>query len=62
MKKIYFIYLILIASIALLISDIFELDFNNLQKGPFSGIVSSLFLILAMLLTLRDIRKKENDT
>tara|TARA_B110001450_G_C17449000_1_gene411222 strand:+ start:71 stop:256 length:186 start_codon:yes stop_codon:yes gene_type:complete len=60
MKKIYFIYFIIIASIALMIYNISELDFNNLKKGPFAGIVSNVLLILAMLITIRDIKKKEN--
>ncbi|WP_037348923.1 hypothetical protein [Sediminibacter sp. Hel_I_10] len=60
MKKFYFIYFIIIASIALMIYNISELDFNNLKKGPFAGIVSNVLLILAMLITIRDIKKKEN--
>ena len=60
MKKFYFIYFIIIASIVLMIYNISELDFNNLQKGPFAGIVSNVLLILAMLITIRDIKKKEN--
>ncbi|WP_157663296.1 hypothetical protein [Polaribacter sp. SA4-12] len=60
MKKFYFIYFIIISSIALMIYNISELDFNNLKKGPFAGIVSNVLLILAMLITIRDIKKKEN--
>jgi uncharacterized membrane protein len=61
MKKNYFIYFIIIASIVLMIYNISELDFNDLEKGPFAGIVSSVLLILAMLCTIRDIKKKENN-
>jgi len=61
MKKIYFIYFIIIASIVLMIYNIFELDFDNLEKGPFAGIVSNILLILAMLFTIRDVKKKENN-
>lgn len=43
-----------------MIYNITELDFNNLKKGPFGGIVSMVLLILAMILTLRDIKKDEN--
>ena len=60
MKKFYFIYFIIFASIVLMIYNISELDFNNIQKGPFAGIVSNVLLILAMLVTIRDIKKKEN--
>ncbi|MDB4178576.1 hypothetical protein N9759_01060 [Flavobacteriaceae bacterium] len=59
MKKNNFIYFIIIASIVLMIYNIYELDFNNIKKGPFAGIVSNVLLILAMLVTIRDI-KKEN--
>ena len=43
-----------------MIYNISELDFDNIQKGPFAGIVSNVLLILAMLFTIRDIKKKEN--
>ncbi len=39
-----------------------ELDFDNLKKGPFSGIVSNILLILAMIITIRkDKAKKEKE-
>ena len=44
-----------------MIYNISELDFDNLKKGPFAGIVSNILLILAMLLTMRDIKKKEQE-
>ena len=58
MKKIYFI---IFASIVLMIYNISELDFNNLEKGRFAGIVSNVLLILAMLVTIRDLKKKEHN-
>tara|TARA_Y100001934_G_C11905495_1_gene564267 strand:+ start:328 stop:597 length:270 start_codon:yes stop_codon:yes gene_type:complete len=61
MTKKYFIYFIIIASIVLMIYNISELDFDNLKKGPFAGIVSNILLILAMLVTMRDIKKKEQE-
>ena len=61
MTKKYFIYFIIIASIILMIYNILELDFDNLKKGPFAGIVSNILLILAMLLTVRDTKKKEQE-
>ena len=60
MKKLYFIYFIVIASIVLMIYNISELDFNNFQKGSFAGIIANLLLILAMVVTVRDLKKKEN--
>jgi len=61
MTKKYFIYFIIIASIVLMIYNISEFDFDNLKKGPFVGIASNIFLILAMLVTMRDIKKKEQE-
>ena len=61
MTKKYFIYFIIIASIVLMIYNISELDFDNVEKGPFAGIVSNILLILAMLVTMRDIKKKEQE-
>jgi len=61
MKRIYVVYFVLIASIILMILNIAELDFDNLKKGPFTGIISNILLIAAMLLTIRDIKKKENN-
>ncbi len=60
MKKIYLIYLVIIISIVLMIYNISELDFNNLKKGPFFGIVSNVLLILGMIFIMRDVKKKEN--
>ena len=60
MKNFYFIYFIIIVSIVLMIYNISELDFLNLKKGPFAGIVSNVLIILAMLVTIRDVKKKEN--
>jgi hypothetical protein len=61
MKKFYLIYFTIIASIVLMIYNISELDFDNLEKGPFAGIVSNVLLILAMLFTIRGVKKKENN-
>ena len=60
MKKIYLTYFVLVASVVLMIFNIAELDFENLKKGPFAGIISNVLLIIAMLLTIRDIKKKES--
>ncbi|GGZ94494.1 hypothetical protein [Algibacter mikhailovii] len=60
MTKKYSIYFIIIAGIVLMIYNISELDLDNLKKGPFAGIVSNILLILAMLLTMKDIKKQEN--
>jgi len=52
-------YIIIIAGLILLIINISELDFSNLKNGPFSGIVSNILLILAMIVSIRDLNKKE---
>lgn len=59
MKRINVIYFVLIASFLLLIYDIYHLDYTNISKGPFSGIVSSTLLIVSMILAIRDIKKAE---
>lgn len=53
-------YIVMIVGLILLIINISELDFSNLKNGPFSGIVSNVLLILAMIISLRDLNKKEN--
>jgi hypothetical protein len=51
-------YIVIIAGLMLLIWNITELDFNDLKKGPFSGIVSNILLILAMIFSIKDLKKK----
>ncbi len=53
------VYIVLFLSLILLIWNITDLDFNNLKSGPFSGIVSSIFLMLAMIVTIWELNKKE---
>ena len=53
-------YIVLFLGFILLIWNISELDFNNLRKGPFSGIVSNILLMLAMIVSIRDLNKKQN--
>ena len=60
MKTFYFMYFIIIASIVLMIYNISELDFDNLQKGPLAGIVSNVLLILSMLIIIREVKKINN--
>ncbi len=53
-------YIVIIVGFILLIWNISELDFNNLKKGPFSGIVSNVLLITAMIIGMKSFKKKEN--
>lgn len=52
-------YIVIIVAVILLIMGIMDLNFDNLSEGPFSGIVGSLLLILSMIVTIRDINKKD---
>ncbi len=52
-------YIVIGAAIILLIMSIRDLNFDNLSEGPFSGIVGAILLILSMIVTIRDIKKKE---
>ncbi|MFI8379092.1 hypothetical protein [Leeuwenhoekiella sp. NPDC079379] len=60
MKKLYFIYLIIAVNIIFIIYTIYELDFENSDIKSFAGILSNFFLIMAMLVTMRDLKKKES--
>ena len=60
MKKIYFMYFIIFATIVLLIYNISELDFNDLQINSFNKILPNLLLIISMLITIREIKKINN--
>jgi hypothetical protein len=60
MTKQTWAYIVIIVGFMLLIWNISELDFDNLKKGPFSGIVSNILLIAAMIVSIRNLKKKEN--
>ncbi len=55
-------YIVIIVGLILLVWNITELDFNNLKKGPFSGIVSNVLLILAMIISIKDLKKQETNS
>lgn len=56
MKKVQYVYLILIAGIILLLLNIYNLDFKNLRNGNYWGIVSNLFLIIGMIINIRNLK------
>ncbi len=58
MKRISVAYLILIISFLLMISNIINLDFNDLSKNRYSGIISNILLIASMIFTIRDLKRK----
>jgi len=57
MKKITGAYIVLILSFVLLIWNVYQLDFDNLKNGPYSGIFSNVLLMLAMIISIRDLNK-----
>ena len=61
MTKITGAYLVLIAGLILLIINIYQMDFSNIRNGPFLGIISNILLILAMVVSIKDLKKKENN-
>lgn len=52
-------YIVIVVSVILLIMSVGDLNFNNISEGPFSGIVGATLLIIAMIVTLSDLKKKE---
>ena len=59
MTKITGAYLVLIAGLILLIFNIYQLDFSNIRNGLFSGIISNVLLILAMVVSIKDLKKRK---
>ncbi len=51
-------YLILMAALILLILNVSHLDFSDPKKGPITGIVSNVLLILAMIINIWDMNRK----
>ena len=62
MKRIHLIYFALIGSVILLVYDIIEFDFNNIEATPVAGTVSMVLIILSMLFSLKDINHKKDKT
>ena len=61
MKKLKLAYFLLILSTILLILNIYNLDFSNLQNGNYWGIISNLLLMFGMIINIRDLRKNEEN-
>ena len=57
MNNLRWIYFVLIGSVILLVVNIYRLDFNNLKNQNYWGIASNLFVIIAMLLNIKNIKK-----
>lgn len=58
MKRINIAYIILIISLFLMISNIINIDFNDLSNNRYSGIASNILLIASMIFTIRDLKRK----
>ncbi|MBP4141896.1 hypothetical protein J3S90_08780 [Flavobacterium sp. P4023] len=61
MNKQKLAYLLLVASLILLIINIYSLDFDNLRNGNYWGIVSNLLLMFGMIINIRDFKKLEKN-
>ena len=59
MTKIQGAQLIIIAGIILLILNLANIDINSFEasKGPLSGALSNVLLILAMIVSIREMKK-----
>jgi hypothetical protein len=61
MNRIKIAYFLIFASLILLVSNISELDFENLKENKYSGIISNILLIIAMILTIYNAKKNGNE-
>jgi hypothetical protein len=63
MNKIRGAQIIMVLGIVLLIFNLTELDLNNIKfdKGPMAGIISNILLIVAMIVSIREMRKPKNN-
>ena len=52
-------YILIFASCILLVFNLLQLDFDNLKAKNFLGIGPNIFVIVAMLFTIRGINKRE---
>ena len=54
-------YIVILLSVMLIIWNLTQFNFYNLKENHYSGIVSSLLIILAMILSIRNLNKTENN-
>ena len=57
MNKLKLAYLVLVASVILLVINVYNLDFENLSSGNYWGIISNLLLMVAMILNINELKK-----
>jgi uncharacterized membrane protein YkvI len=61
MNRLKIAYFLIFASLILLVLNISELNFENLKENKYSGIGSNILLIIAMILTIYNAKKNENE-
>jgi hypothetical protein len=52
-------YFVIFASLILLVFNLYDFNFDNLKENHYSGIASNLLLILAMIVTIRELNKSQ---
>jgi hypothetical protein len=57
MNKLKLAYIVLVVSVALLIGNLYRIDYNNIEKSNYFGIISNLLLIILMVISIRDLKK-----
>ena len=57
MKNIKIAYFLLVASLILLIINIYNLDLDNFRNENYWGILSNLLLMFGMIINIRDLKK-----
>lgn len=53
-------YIVILASVILLISDILKLNFDNLKANHYGGIIGNILIIIGMIFWVRILNKQIN--
>lgn len=57
MNNLKLVYFLTVASLLLLIINIYRLDFNNLKNGNYFGIISNVLLLILFIIKIRELKK-----
>ena len=57
MNKLKLAYIVLIISLVLLFINTYRLLFLKIDKGSLLGLISNIFLFIAMVISIRDLKK-----
>lgn len=52
-------YFVIVASLILLVFNLYDFNFDNIKENHYAGIASNLLLILAMIVTIRELNKRQ---